>query len=83
MRVQAFRMAAVAVALGASMAVAFAAAQRPQPTSAGVLSEHHLEVLDSMPPQAQAEFLIERAINRYRGAHQEILARAAGWRHSA
>ena len=51
------------------MSSAFAAAQRPQPTSAGVLSEHHLEVLDSMTPQAQAEFLIERAINRYQGSN--------------
>lgn len=33
-----------------------------------------------MSPQAQAEFLIERAINRYRGAHEQILARADSWR---
>ena len=51
-----------------------------QPTSAGVLSEHHLEVLDAMTPQAQAEFLLERAINRYRGANEQIPARADGWR---
>jgi hypothetical protein len=54
--------------------------QRPQPTSASVLSEHHLETLDSMAPQAQAEFLLERAINRYRGASEQIEARADGWR---
>ena len=54
-------------------------AQRPQPTSASVLSEHHLEVLDAMAPQAQAEFLIERAINRYRGSNEQIAARVAGW----
>jgi HEAT repeat protein len=57
-----------------------AAAQRSQPSSAGVLSEHHLEALDGMPPQAQAEFLIERAINRYRGASEQIVARAGSWR---
>lgn len=33
-----------------------------------------------MPLQAQAEFLIERAINRYRGANEQILARADAWR---
>ena len=54
--------------------------QRRQPTSASVLSEHHLEVLDSMSPQAQAEFLLERSINRYQGANEQIHARAEGWR---
>lgn len=74
-----FSTTAGAIALGLSMAGSLAAAQRQQPTSAGVLSEHHLEVLDSMTPQAQAEFLIERAINRYRGSNEQIAARAAGW----
>ena len=53
---------------------------RPEPASANVLSEHHLEVLDSMSLQAQAEFLLERAINRYRGANEQIAARAESWR---
>ena len=52
----------------------------PQPASASVLSEHHTEALDSMSPQAQAEFLLERAINRYQGANEQIIARADGWR---
>ncbi len=55
-------------------------AQRRQPTSASVLSEHHLEALDSMSAQAQAEFLLERAINRYQGAVEQIHARAESWR---
>ena len=80
MRIPLFPLAAGVVALAASLSVAFAAAQRPQPTSAGVLSEHHLEVLDAMTPQSQAEFLIERAINRYRGASEQIVARAGSWR---
>jgi HEAT repeat protein len=71
-------MAAVGVYL--LMSGAPAATQRFQPTSAGVLSEHHLETLDSMEPQGQAEFLIERAINRYRGAIEQIGKRADGWR---
>jgi HEAT repeat protein len=53
---------------------------RPQPTSASVLSEHHLETLESMGLQGQAEFLLERAINHYRGANEQIAARAETWR---
>jgi len=49
-------------------------------TSAAVLSEHELEVLDSMSPQKQAELLLERSINHFRGANEEIAARAARWR---
>ena len=52
----------------------------PEPASANVLSEHHLEALDTMPPQAQAEFLLERSINHYAGAHREIEARLPSWR---
>jgi HEAT repeat protein len=51
-----------------------------QAASANVLSEHHTEVLDAMEPQAQAEFLLERAINRYQGANEQIVARAERWR---
>jgi HEAT repeat protein len=47
--------------------------------SASVLSEHHLDAMKSMTAQQQAEFLLERSINRYRGANEEILARAPGW----
>ena len=57
------------------------AEMRDQPTraSASVLSEHHLEALQSMTPQQQAELLLERAINHYRGATDEIMSRAPGW----
>lgn len=44
-----------------------------------VLSEHHLEALTSMDPQQQAEFLLERAINHYQGATDELVARAPSW----
>jgi hypothetical protein len=53
---------------------------RPEPASANVLSEHHLEALESMPPQAQAEFLLERSLNHYDGANREIEARLPKWR---
>ena len=53
---------------------------KPEPASANVLSEHHLESLDAMPPQAQAEFLLERSLNHYDGANLQIEKRLAGWR---
>lgn len=52
----------------------------PVPASANVLSEHHLEELDTMPPQAQAEFLLERSMNHYDGANREIEKRLPSWR---
>lgn len=52
----------------------------PQPASANVLSEHELAVLDEMPAQSQAELLLERSINHYRGANQQIAARVDSWR---
>jgi len=53
---------------------------KPEPASAGVLSEHEIEALDKMPPQAQAELLLERSINHYRGSNEQIAARVDGWR---
>lgn len=53
---------------------------KPQPASANVLSEHDLEGLDRMAPQSQAELLLERSINHYRGANDQIAERVGGWR---
>jgi hypothetical protein len=53
---------------------------RPEPASANVLSEHETTTLDAMPPQGQAELLLERSINHYKGANDEIAARVGGWR---
>ena len=52
----------------------------PVPASANVLSEHEIEVLDSMPPQGQAELLLERSINHYAGANEQIASRVRQWR---
>jgi HEAT repeat protein len=52
----------------------------PQPASANVLSEHEVDGLDGMTPQGQATLLLERAINHYRGANEQIAARVGGWR---
>ena len=53
---------------------------KPEPASANVLSEHEIEGLDGMPPQSQAELLLERSINHYRGANDQIAARVESWR---
>jgi HEAT repeat protein len=53
---------------------------KPEPASANVLSEHETEVLDQMSSQAQAELLLERSVNHYRGANDEIAKRVDGWR---
>ncbi|MGZ4824178.1 MAG: HEAT repeat domain-containing protein [Terriglobales bacterium] len=52
----------------------------PEPASANVLSEHEIETLDAMSPQAQAQLLLERSINHYRGANDQIAARVESWR---
>ena len=48
--------------------------------SANLLSEHEISVLDEMTPQNQAELLLERSINHYRGANDQIAARVNSWR---
>ncbi|HJU41722.1 MAG TPA: HEAT repeat domain-containing protein [Vicinamibacterales bacterium] len=70
---------AASVAMITVLHAAVTAQERAPRASASVLSEHHLEALPSMEPQQQAEFLLERAINRYQGATDELVARAPGW----
>jgi hypothetical protein len=53
---------------------------KPEPVSANVLSEHEIEALDQRTPQSQAELLLERSINHFRGANDFIAARVEGWR---
>ena len=53
---------------------------KPEPASANVLSTHESEKLDEMSPQGQAELLLERSINHYAGANDQIAARVARWR---
>jgi HEAT repeat protein len=52
----------------------------PSPASANVFSEHEAAVLDDASPQSQAELLLERSINHYRGANEQIAARVGRWR---
>ena len=53
---------------------------KPEPASANVLSEHESEKLNEMSPQSQAELLLERSINHYAGANDQIAARVGRWR---
>jgi hypothetical protein len=53
---------------------------KPQPASPAILSEHETEGLDQQSAQSQAELLLERAINHYEGANDQIAARVDGWR---
>src|SRR5262245_37594493 len=51
----------------------------PVPASSGAISEHDLEELSGMPPQDQAARLLEKAINHYQGAGEEIAKRLDSW----
>ena len=51
----------------------------PVAASAGVLSDHEMEEINAMAPQDQAIRLLERAINHYAGAREEIARRSEGW----
>ena len=46
--------------------------EAPKPASANVLSEHEIAALAEMPAQNQAELLLERAINHYAGANDQM-----------
>jgi len=52
---------------------------KPEPASPAVLSEHEIESLDRKTPQQQAELLLERAVNHYEGANDQISTRVEGW----
>jgi hypothetical protein len=55
---------------------------KPAPASPAILSQHETENLDQESPQGQAQLLLERAINHYEGANDQIAARVDGWRGS-
>jgi hypothetical protein len=52
---------------------------KPRPASPAILSDHETKGLDRWSPQAQATLLLERAINHYDGATDQIAARVDGW----
>ncbi len=52
---------------------------KPEAASPAVLSDHEIEGLERETPQQQAELLLERAVNHYEGANDQIAARVEGW----
>jgi hypothetical protein len=52
---------------------------KPKPASPAIISQHELERLDGQSPQAQAQLLLERSINHYHGANDEIAVRVESW----
>ncbi len=52
---------------------------RPIAASSVVLSEHELEEISTMPAQDQVMRLLERTINHYSGASEEIEKRGEAW----
>ena len=55
---------------------------KPQPASPAIMSQHEIERLDRQSAQKQAELLLERAINHYDGANDQIAGRVEHWRHA-
>ena len=52
---------------------------RPVPADYSKLSEHNIEWLQTQSPQVQAEFLLQAAVNRQKGATDLIEKWADGW----
>ena len=52
---------------------------KPVAVSPAILSQHETQKLNGDTPQGQAELLLERAINHYDGATDQIANRADGW----
>lgn len=52
---------------------------KPVPASPAIMSEHELAALDHYDPERQAKLLLERAINHYDGATDQIAARVDSW----
>src|SRR5258708_5967939 len=51
----------------------------PVAASSATLSEHEMEQINAMAPQDQVTRLLERTINHYKGAADEIAKRTDGW----
>jgi hypothetical protein len=67
-------------ALSVRLGIVLQVAGSPVPVSSGALSEHDLEELNRLAPEAQAARLIEKAINHYKGAADAIEKRLDSWR---
>lgn len=68
-----------ATGIGQWIGLALQLGGSPVPASRSILSEHELEEINTLSPQAQAMRLLERAINHYQGALEQIDSRVGGW----
>jgi len=59
--------------------ILLALAGPPVAPSSATLSEHELEEINAMPPNNQVKRLLERTVNHYKGAAEEISKRVDGW----
>ena len=59
--------------------ILLALAGPPVAASSATLSEHELEEINAMPPNNQVKRLLERTVNHYKGAAEEISKRVDGW----
>jgi len=59
--------------------ILLALAGPPVAASSATLSEHELEEINAMPPNNQVKRLLERTVNHYKGAAEEISKRVEGW----
>src|SRR5258706_6219663 len=59
--------------------ILLALAGPPVAASSATLSEHELEEINAMPPNYQVKRLLERTVNHYKGAAEEISKRVDGW----
>ena len=66
-------------AFWAQLRAAIGVAGTPVAAGPAIISEHEIEQLDSLPPQVQAQRLLERAVNHYSGAAEQIEKRVEGW----
>ena len=67
------------IAFASAMGVLLQLTGPPVIASSGALSEHDLEALNAMSTQDQVKFLLEKTINHYKGASEEIAKRVDGW----
>src|SRR3954454_5821183 len=69
----------LAMAFAGRIGVLLQLAGSPVEVSSGKLSEHDREELNGMAPQEQACRLLEKAINHYSAAGDELARRLDGW----
>ncbi len=76
----AFALASQSQSLRQAVGVLLQLSGAPVAASNARISEHELEEINAMPAQDQAERLLERAINHYAGAAEQIERRVDTWR---